>query len=158
MPDVPGAPYEPYPTTQITERPIPLERPAVTGAAFGENVANALSVFGGDAQKAGDELWTRAVALQRLKNEADARNTAISATQDMAVEQSKFDTLEGKARSDALVPHLKALDSIRQRYRSSLGNLEAQSFFDNEAANLQNRFTVQAAARAGEGLKEYIDG
>ena len=154
---MPEVPYSPVPT-DVEEYPHRIEGPRVEAlpAAFGINVAQASHQLGQSIGAAGEDVFRGALYMQNLRNEAVAREAAVSAGQEMAIAQSKFDELEGKARSDALMPHLKNLNDIRTKYRTGL-TMNAARMFDAEAASLQNRFTAAAAARAGEGLKQYGD-
>lgn len=153
---MPQVPYDPVPQVQAEDHRIVRPEVPAIGAAFGENIAQGIQRAGQTGEQVGNELFSRAIALQQLNNETTARETSIKATQEMAIEQENFDSLEGKARHDALPQHLKALNDIRIKYRGTL-NPRAAELFDAESANLQNRFTAAAAASAGNGLKTYAD-
>jgi hypothetical protein len=151
---MPQVPYSPYPNVQEEAAPAAGPRVDTPGAAFGENIGQAIERFGGQVGQAGNELFGRAIALQDLDNENTARERVVGTSQKMAIEQANFDALQGKERSDALMGHLQTLESLRQEGAQGL-NLMARRLYHAEVASLQNRFTAIAAGRAGEALKDY---
>src|SRR5690242_2999627 len=138
---MPQVPYDPVPSVPGEDHRITRPEVPMIGAAFGTNIAEGVEKLGATGEQVGNELFSRAIALQQLNNETNARETSIKATQEMAIEQENFDSLEGKARHDALPQHLKALNDIRVKYRAGL-NPVAATMYDAESANLQNRFTA----------------
>lgn len=59
-------------------------------AMFGANVGEAMEHFGGDLSKAGDELFSTAIKIQDLNNDATARDLGTKAMNAMAVQQAAY--------------------------------------------------------------------
>src|SRR5580692_3382076 len=116
---MPRVPYEPFATAQ----PIsPGEGVSVStpGAAFGTNVGEALSRLGSTTEQVGNELFTRAIALQDLKNENDARQAQTDFANKSSQMHAEFGALTGQAASDALPGFLKDQAALRTQLRGQL--------------------------------------
>jgi hypothetical protein len=154
---MPQVPYQKFPTAEPTS---PGEQISVNtpGAAFGENIGAALQHLGTTTDQVGNELFTRAIALQDLANETQARNKVIDFTTQAAQRQADFDSLQGVDAKNALPAHLKAISDLRNDMRGTLSSPMAQKYFDQEASSFQNRITFSSAAHAGEQFKQYAIG
>lgn len=149
------APYTPDFTATPYMRPTRLLDIRTPPAAFGENIGAALSHLGADVGQAGGELFTRAVALQELQNENDARQAQTDFVNKIAPLQADFDAKTGKESRDALQPHLDALNQTRLDYRSQLKTPMAQKLFDQDSLPFYQRNVFSSAARAGQQYKDY---
>lgn len=162
MAEVPGAPYEPFPTAQPTERPIPLAEPRISGAAFGENIANAVRTFGGDVQTAGNEVAERAMALRQLQVDGAIRDINTAAYQEVAPEQAQFlAAQQNGAGPDQLNAHLAKIDQIRAKYAgmASQYGIYGQNKFGEDFASMQKSLTIEASAHsAGQTRQASING
>lgn len=154
---MPRIPYEPYSTAQPDPSGEQV-RVETTPAAFGVNVGQAMEHLGATGQEVSTELFNRALALQDLKNETDARNKVIDFTTQQGRLLANFKSLRGNQPSQQLTPYLKQLADSRAAMRSSLGSPMAQKYFDNEAASFQTRATVIASDHAGDQFKSYVTG
>lgn len=154
---MPQVPYQKSPSAEPTS---PGEQISVNTlpAAFGENIGAALQHLGTTGDQVGNELFTRAIALQDLANETQARNKVIDFTTQAAQRQSDFDSLQGVDAKNALTAHLKAIGDMRNDMRGTLSSPMAQKYFDQEASSFQNRLTFSSAAHAGEQFKSYVIG
>lgn len=154
---MPRVPYEPYTTAQPQgggER-INVNAP---GAAFGENIGQSLQALGTTTQHVGQELFDRAIALQDLQNEADARNAQNDYALLVAKKQADFDTLEGKAQADALPGHLQFLSDSRKQISERLQSPMARKYFDADSMPFMQRNFILSASRAGDANKKAIVG
>ena len=70
---MPQVPYSPVPQVAPTGSPLPEVRSNVTAASFGGDVAHAIQGFGREAAGAGNAIYERALWLQGLNNQAEAR-------------------------------------------------------------------------------------
>ena len=147
-------PYSPVPTAQ-PQAPGESISENTPGAAFGENVGAALQHLGSSVGEVGNELFSRAIALQDLNNENSARNQASAYWKTAGEKQAQYDSLEGKAKVDALSGHLQDLEDLRQKYRSGLDSPNARKFFDADASALQRSLTLQSSRQAGDANKKY---
>ena len=148
-------PYSPVPTAQpeVRGEQVSVNTP---GAACGTNIAQAVEGLGGTMDKVGGELFTRAIALQELQNETEARNKAADYAEQQGNAQAGFDALEGKAKVDALAPHIQASKDMRTDIRSQVSNPAAQRLYDNYTFNFLQRNIFSSAAGAGQANKQYI--
>jgi|SRR5580704_572365 hypothetical protein len=149
------APYVPFPTAQPYMRPTPPLRINTPGAAFGESIGAALQNLGGSVEKDGNELFQRAMALQELQNENDARQAQTDFVNKIAPMQATFDARTGKDSRDALEPHLDQLNQTRLEYRNQLKTPIAQKLFDQDSLPFYQRNVFASSARAGQQYKDY---
>ena len=150
-------PYQKSPTAE-PQAPGEAISVATPGAAFGENIGAALQHLGTTTDQVGNELFTRAIGLQDLANETEARNKVIDFTTQAAQRQADFDSLKGVDAKNNLPGHLKAIGDLRNDMRGTLSSPMAQKYFDQEASSFQNRLTFSSAAHAGEEFKNYSIG
>ena len=151
---MPQVPYQKSPTAE-PQAPGEAISVATPGAAFGENIGAALQHLGTTTDQVGNELFTRAIGLQDLANENEARNKVVDFTNQAAQKQADFDSLTGIEAKNALPGHLKDIADLRNTMRGTLSSPMAQKYFDNEAASFQNRATFSSAAHAGQQFKAY---
>jgi hypothetical protein len=152
---MPAVPYTPFSTAEPSGGAERVNV-ATPGAAFGENVAGAIQHLGATGEQVGGELFQRAIALQDLKNEADARSTTTDFMEQQGLSQAKFDALEGKAKVDALPGHISDTKALLQQYRGKLQTPIAQKMFDQEAQSFTARNIIQSATQAGQANKQYV--
>ena len=98
---MPAIPYSPVPQVSPQENPTPSVRENTPIGAFGGQVAEAIQGLGAVTEKAGNELFGRAVALQQLNNETEAREADAKYMMAAGDIHAKFNALEGKDRVDA---------------------------------------------------------
>jgi hypothetical protein len=149
MPEVPGAPYEPYPSVEPEVQPLrPIGIPEVP-AAFGAATAAATQAFGGKLDMG--EVFSRALGLRQMQLESDARQQVAAFNQEYAPLQADFDSLQEGAAREQLQTHLQAVEALRLKYRDGLP-LYAQRMYDSELASIQN-FAVRSSV--GHAQTEY---
>ena len=146
-------PYRPFPTAQPDERPVNEIRPQITPDEFGANVGSALRGLGSSGEGVGNELFTRATAMQELANETAARKAAADYVEKQGLMQADFDSLKGKDAHDALMGHIQASEKLRQDSRDTLNNPMAQRVFDNYTFNFKDRIVFSSARHAGDEFK-----
>ena len=154
---MPRVPYEPFPTAQpVTggER-VNVQAPP---AAFGVNVGAALENLGATGQQVGNELFTRAIALQDLANENAARQAQSDFAQKSSELHAQFGTLTGKAAADGLSGYLKAQNDLRTSIRGQLGSPMAQKYYDADSLPFMQRNVFSGAAHAADENKKYTIG
>ena len=137
-------PYQPFPTAQPTS---PGERISVSTppAAFGENIGAALEKLGSTAGQVGNELFGRAIALQDLANENEARDAQISYATQSADMVAKFDAREGKDKVDHLQSHLKDLSDLRNQIADGISSPNAKRMFHADSTPFMQREIFSAA-------------
>src|SRR5271165_461121 len=111
MPTVPGLVPTAEPTTQGVSD---VSNNAVTPDAFGAGVGHAIASIGPVMEQAGDRIWQRAVELQGLENETNAKNADSRFMLESAKMRADFINKEGvNAGPAALKDHLDALTKLR---------------------------------------------
>ncbi len=145
-------PYQPF----ITDRPQTQgERVSVStpGEAFGTNIGQALQHLGVAEENVGSEVFSRAIAMQELNNETEARQKASDYAEKQAQLQADFDSLKGVDAKNALLPHLAASRQLRDQMRGSLTNPSAQRMFDSMSFGFLERNIFSSARHAGDEFK-----
>jgi hypothetical protein len=155
MPEVPGAPYEPTFTGQVTERPAPEPGVEAVPAAFGAATAQALREFGGDVETGAGKVFNSAMAFKRIQIEADARKQVAAFNQEFAPLQADFDSLQEDAARTQLQSHLQTVEALRVKYRQGLP-LIGQQMYDQELASIQNYAVRASANHATSEYKKFI--
>lgn len=154
---MPQVPYQPFPTV-TPQSPGEQISVATPGAAFGENINSALREMGSTVEKAGDELFTRAKALQDLRNEADAREAQSDYATQASLLHADFSAKEGKDAVDALPGYLQAQRDLRTSIRGGLKTPMAQRYYDADSLPFMQRNIFSAAGHAADQNKRYIVG
>jgi len=155
---MPQVPYQPFSTVAPSSAGTPSVNIATPEAAFGGAVAHAVNALGKDISGAGDEIFKRAMALQELQNESDARQ----ATTDYMIHAGKlhadFSALQGKAAVDAYPKYMKDLQESRVQFQGSLGNDQARKMYDRESMSTMGRSIFNGAGHAAQQGKVYAAG
>lgn len=156
---MPQVPYQPYPTAQPIEgtgaKPISVGTPSIGPEAFGAQVGNALSTLGNVEEHTGDELFTRAQAMQQLYNENAAKDAAAQYDIQAGLLHAKYNALEGKDAINALPGHIKALNDLRVQIRSTLPNDMAAHMYDSAALGMMGRTVFNAASHSADMQKQW---
>lgn len=150
-------PYQPFANVDPMQqgrgpREIGVNTPS---AAFGENIAEAVKGLGGTIERSGNELYQRAIALQELKNETEAKDADINFMSAAGEVHAKFNALEGRARVDAYPQYQQQLKDLYQQHRSGLSNDMARRMFDSSAVSTLSRTIFNGAGAAATAQKEW---
>lgn len=154
---MPQVPYTPYSTAEPTSGG---ERLSVSTppAAFGANIGAALGQLGSTTEQVGGELFSRAMALQDLRNETDAREAQTAYAEKASQLHAEYGALEGKAAADGLKDYIKKQDDARQEFRGSLKTAFAQRYYDRDTLPFMQRNIFSAAGHAADQNKSYVVG
>src|SRR6266702_4383023 len=145
---MPQVPYQPVPavTPSGVGRNISISTP---GAAFGENISQAVQHLGQVTEHAGNEIFSRAMALQEVQNQSDARDAITTMALEMTDAQNKFDAAEGaNGGPDALRAHNEGLAAIRDKWQGQLKTPIAQKLYAQESQSFFLRNIFSAGAHA----------
>lgn len=151
---MPRVPYNPVPDV-APQSPGEQFGIATPGAAFGENIGAALKQLGGSVDQAGNELFARALALQELRNQNEARDAQTEFATESSKLHAQFNTLTGKAAADGLDGYLKAQADLRKQIRSRLTSPMAQQHYDSDSLPFMQRNVFSAAGHAAEENRKY---
>lgn len=152
-------PYSPIPSVAPTGASTPYRSSeGVSGDAFGGGVASALSNLGRVAEKAGDEIFARANAMQELNQQAEASKATAEYQMRLGEMQASFQTTLGKNSVDGLPVFIKDTEDVRGEVGKSLSSDYARKLFDAETRNTRSRSIFSAAGHAATQNKQYILG
>lgn len=122
--------------------------------AFGGAVGHALSGLGEQVGRSADQLWARAVEIQNLQNETNAKNADAKYMQESGILHAAFLNKEGlNAGPDALAAHIKELQDLRTNIRSTLASPMAQKMYDASSVQFMGRNIFNAAGHSGQQMK-----
>lgn len=152
---MPQVPYTPVPSQTLEPIATPEMHPAIPEAAFGGQVAQAEAGFGKTTSGVGDEIFSRAIALQNLQNETDAKNADANYMIAAGKLHADYGALQGKDRVDAYPKLVQDLQSARVATRNTLGTSMAQKMYDASALQTMGRTIFNAAGAAATAQKEY---
>lgn len=139
-------------------KPTPTIHVDAPLAAFGGLTAQAVSHLGQVTEHAGNELWSRAMAMQQLDQQAEAANAVADFTTQMGEKYANYRSLEGKAAVDAYKPYIEDLNKTREGVAGTLKSDYAKKLYLQESRSIQARSVFSAATHAGDQQKRYLVG
>lgn len=151
---MPRIPYSPVPEVGTSMQAIPSVSEPTPSAAFGGAVAEGTREIGSKLEGAGNELFARAMAMQDLKNRADADEAVTNFDTVTAARHAKFNSLQGMDRVNDHEAFLKDIEDARQQAGSSLNPI-AKRYYESESRGMQGRLIFSSGAAAGEALKDW---
>lgn len=152
-------PYSPVADVSSQLPPTPSIHVDTPLAAFGGNVAEAVSKLGATSDQVGNEIFARANSMQQLHNEATAREAGTQYMQQSGQMIADFTSRMGKdASPDALMKFNQDLADLRVKLRQGVDNPAAQSMFDSDTYNYMGRDMRTAALHSSQQLKAYAIG
>lgn len=155
---MPQVPYNPVPSAQPAGGGTPTIGVNAPGAAFGTNIGEAIQGLGKTVEQAGGELFSRAIALQQLKNETEAREADTDYMIKVGKLHAEYSALQGKDAVDAYDTYAKNIQALRQQIRGGLTNPEAQRMFDSNSLSTMGRTIFNGAGHAATQQKQWAIG
>ncbi len=149
-------PYSPVPSVAPSEQGLPESQPNIPAAAFGGDIATAISGMGKEISGAGNEIYERAVWLQNLNNQAEARTAAANYTIAAGQEHTKFASLEGAEAVKAYPAYAKRIKELRQSIGSGLSTRMSSQMFDSESLGTLSHMIVNGGSHAAAAQKQYV--
>src|ERR1041385_96878 len=130
---MPQVPYNPV--RQVGLENIGVSAPGVNAplAAFGGAQAEAMSHLGSGLERAGDEIFARAMAIQQVNNVAEAREAGVEYMKEAGQLHANYNALQGKDRVDAFPKYMADLKESRARIRDGLSNPASARRFDSQS-------------------------
>jgi hypothetical protein len=132
-------PYSPVAETTPVGGATPKISPETPPGAFGENVGQALTGFGRQMERSSDEIFARAMALQQIQEEADARDKE---TQFMIRSAELVNTYKTKLGKDAIDGHpdfMRDYQRLRDEIRGTLKSDFARRMYDRDTLHTLGR-------------------
>lgn len=155
---MPTVPYSPVPTERASDQGVPSINVNARPEAFGSSIGTALGHLGQVAEHAGDELFGRAVALQQLNNESEAKEADADYMVKAGKLHAEYGALEGKAAVDAYPGYVKDLQETRKSMRAGLSNDMARRMYDSASLSTMGRTIFNGAGHAATQQKVYATG
>ncbi len=149
MPQVPGLTPTAQPGVYAPEVNL-----AVPTDAFGGAVGHALEGLGSQIEQSSDRIWSRAVEMQGLQNETEAKEADAKFMMQSGMLHADFINKEGlNAGPEALQRHIQELQNLRTGIRGSLSNPAAQRMYDASSLGFMGRNIFNAAGHSGQQMK-----
>lgn len=155
---MPQVPYTPYPTANPSAQGPARVNISTPLDAFGGNIAQAVEGLGKVTEHAGNELFARAVALQQLNNETEAKDADAKYMIAAGELHANYSALQGKDAVDAYPKYAKDLEEARIKLRGSLSNPAAQKMYDGSSLSTMGRSIFNGAGHAATANKQYVIG
>lgn len=150
-------PYKP-----VADVPRDISTPRVSIqtdiAAFGGTVAQATEHLGKTVEGAGDELFKRALALQQLKNESEAKEADTDYMITAGKLHADYSSLQGKAAVDAYPKYIEDLRQARTARRDDMSNDMARKMYDSQSLSTMGRTIFNGAGHAATENKKWAMG
>jgi hypothetical protein len=150
-----SVPYSPVLEVAPGQTATPRIGIATPEAAFGGATAKAIEGLGAVTEHAGNELFGRAVALQNLNNETEAKQADADYMIAAGEVHAKYQSLEGKDRVDAYPGYVKQLEDLRVKTRDKLSNPMAQRMYDSSSLGTMGRSIFNGAGAAATANKQW---
>lgn len=129
-----------------------------TSGAFGENIGRALEGLGKTVAGAGDELFSRAIALQQVANETEAKEADTKYIMAVGEQKAQYDSLLGRSAVDGYKPFTKGIQDLRTEIRNSLSNDASRKLFDSSSLYTMSRTVFSAASHSATQNKKWALG
>lgn len=152
---MPQVPYQPVPQIAPTEAATPRPQINAPIGAFGGEVAQAIQGLGAVTERAGNELFGRAVALKQLDNETEARDADSQYMIQAGQLHADYSALTGLEAKNAFPKYQKDLEEARVKLRASLSNPMAQKLYDASSLSTLGRSIFNGAGHAATEFKSY---
>jgi hypothetical protein len=155
---MPQVPYTGVPGQVLADIPTPEMNPRVPSAAFGGEVAQAISGLGKTVAGAGDEIFNRAIALQNLNNETEASEADAKYMIQAGQIHADYNAKEGIERVRAFPKYQQDLQKARQDIRGSLSSPMSQKMYDRQSLSTMGRSIFNGAGAAATAQRQYVVG
>jgi len=153
-----NVPYTGVPSVAPEDAPIPRYSADTPTAAFGGATAQALTELGGSFREVGNELWSRADAMQQLKNHSEANAAAANYAEQAGKAHADYSALQGKDAVEAYPSYIDGLKKTRLDIQNSLSNPMSQKLFESESFSTMGRTIFNGAGHAASENKSYSIG
>lgn len=155
---MPVVPYKPYPDQQAQPIGVGGVRVQTPSEAFGANVGRAIEHLGEVGQRASNELFNRAVALQEVNNETEANEGKAKFIMEAGKLHGEYMASLGTNAPKSLDAHIADLNNLRTSIRDGLSNSSVRRKYDAESLGFMARNVFSASGHAAsEGKKAAVN-
>jgi hypothetical protein len=152
---MPQVPYTGTPAVAPDLRPTPEIHVNAPEAAFGMATAQATERAGRVGEGVGSELFSRAIAMQELGNQAkgiEGQAQFATAAGDL---YEKFRENKGIDAKNAYPVFQDSIDKLREKVGEQFTDPYTKLQFQRDSRQLQQRLSIAAGAHAGEQFDQY---
>jgi hypothetical protein len=153
-----NVPYTPYPTADPSTANTPGVQVNAPADAFGAGIATAIGGLGKQLERSSDELFQRAVAVQELRNDAEAREADTQYMIAAGKLHAEYNALQQNDAVKAAPKYFKDLDDVRVQIRDGLSNDRVKKLYDGSSRSTMGRSIFNGANHAAEAAKKYFIG
>ena len=154
---MPQVPYSPVPQVAPTGSPLPEVRSNVTAASFGGDVAHAIQGFGREAAGAGNAIYERALWLQGLNNQAEARQAEADYTIEVGKLHAEYAQKAGDEAVKAYPVYSNQLRELRQSFMGRMTTKDSQRLFSDNSIGTMSRAIMNGASHLASQQKAYAE-
>lgn len=151
-------PYSPVPSVGATSDAAPNIGVRAVPDAFGASEAEGKRALGNALERAGDEIFQRAMALQDIQNKAEADDADTEYILATGKLHAEYNSLQGKAAVDAFPKYQQDLTRLRDEIGNKLTNSASKRMYDSSSRGLLNRTIFNGAGHAASQNKRWAVG
>lgn len=146
-------PYSPVPNVAPEDTATPTVNIAPNPDAFGIGVSSAFEGLGQHIEHAGDKIFQRAIAIQDVLNDTEAKEADSKYQIQSTPISSTFNSLQGLDAAKAQPQYHKDLNDLRLKIRDELSNADTRRKYDSSALSFMGREIFSGGKYAGTQLK-----
>jgi hypothetical protein len=154
---MPEVPYRPVPDVAPSARPTPFINIGANPAAFGVNIGQALEHAGASLDADGNELFSRALALQQLKNQAEHDQLVSKYEAQLGQIHADYTSMQGLNAVNAQAEYNQKILDLRTQIGEEASNPQVRRMYDSSSLSMQGRTLFNFAGHAGTQLKVAQD-
>lgn len=155
---MPQVPYSPVPTVDPQINATPSIRPSISPDAFGASEAAASQQFGASIGQAGNQIFSRALALEELDQQASVDNALTPVYDAISNRMLEFRSKSGLEAKNDHPAFIKDIDSIIDKGAESLTSDYAKQIYLKNTRHMRQVTVESAGAHAGAEFKNYLIG
>lgn len=152
---MPRVPYTGTLEVGLKNIPLPSDAPI---AAFGGATAQATQQLGNSLERAGDEIFKQAVAMQQVANQTEASDAAAEYMIQAGKLHADYGALQGREAVDAYPAFAENVRKLQEDMSQKLSNGMAKKMFDSETRGTMARTIYSGAGHSATQLKAWSIG
>lgn len=134
---------------------VPNLNVRVVPDAFGVGIGEAMGKLGKQFEAVGDEIFSRAVEMQKISNDVEANKANAEFVEKLSELNANYQMTQGEDAVKGRQPYLDAVKQLREDIGSRLSNPAVKRAYDNNT-RIQFSYAANGAARhAAAGFKQY---
>lgn len=154
---MPQVPYQPVPNVAEEGAPAPGPRVDTPGAAFGTNIAEQIQRGGQTLGGVGNELFARAMAIQELRNDSEAREGIAKYMGQQGEMHAQYGATQQNDAVKGLQPYIQKSQELLNQTASTMSNAMSRKAFLDASTFYLGRNINAAASHAAQENKKYTD-